>query len=191
MTFTATVEVGSGEWRVGSGTVGSGIVGSGEWGVGSGTVGSGEWGVGSGLMPVVGGPGSIITIGAGASAGTPTGTVTFEQGTTTLGTAILDSTGVAAFTTASLPAGDSDISVIYSGDGNYTGNTLAGLAQTVTQATSTITWSNPADISYGTPLSSVPAERHGFGGRHVYLQSGSRGRAQYRGRSGTERDLHA
>src|SRR5262249_8341470 len=49
--------------------------------------------------------------------GTPTGTVTFMNGSTTLGTATL-SGGSGSITTSSLPAGSDTITTIYSGDTN-------------------------------------------------------------------------
>jgi autotransporter-associated beta strand protein len=52
-------------------------------------------------------------------AGTPTGTVTFQDGTTTLGTASLGSTGSASFTTVALSAGNHSITAVYNGDSNF------------------------------------------------------------------------
>ena len=54
-------------------------------------------------------------------AGTPTGTITFKDGSTTLGTAALSTTnGVtsATFTTATFAVGTHSITASYSGDGN-------------------------------------------------------------------------
>src|SRR5205823_15029383 len=47
---------------------------------------------------------------------TPTGTITFMEGTNTLGTATLNATGVATFTANSLSAGPHSITAVYSGD---------------------------------------------------------------------------
>jgi hypothetical protein len=64
--------------------------------------------------------------------GTPTGTVTFLDGTTTLGTATL-SGGKASFGTATLAAGAThSITAVYSGDSTFAASTSAVLAQTVT-----------------------------------------------------------
>ena len=65
--------------------------------------------------------------------GTPTGTVTFRNGTSTLGTTTLSS-GKATFTTAALPAGSYAISVVYAGNAEYTGSTSATLTETVAKA---------------------------------------------------------
>jgi hypothetical protein len=53
--------------------------------------------------------------------GTPTGTVTFVDATTgtVLGTAGLDSTGVAQLTTNAVPSGSNTVRADYSGDGTY------------------------------------------------------------------------
>ncbi len=64
--------------------------------------------------------------------GTPTGTVTFLDGDTTLGTATIDGTGTATFTTSDLLLGSQMITAIYSGDATY-GDNSATLTQTVSQ----------------------------------------------------------
>ncbi len=69
-----------------------------------------------------------------SGSGIPTGTVTFLDGSITLGTVALDTTGKATFSTAALNLGGHAISVIYSGDANFT--TSAGqVSQSVKQAT--------------------------------------------------------
>src|SRR5262249_30831428 len=54
--------------------------------------------------------------------GTPTGSVTFLNRTTSLGTVSLDSSGAATFTTSGLPAGAQAITAVYGGDSNFTGS---------------------------------------------------------------------
>ncbi len=66
-------------------------------------------------------------------AGTPTGNVTFVDGSTTLGTAALDANGKATFTTSILSVGSHAIQVSYGGDANFTAST-GNLTQTVNQA---------------------------------------------------------
>jgi Bacterial Ig-like domain (group 3)/Domain of unknown function (DUF4214) len=63
-------------------------------------------------------------------AGTPTGSVTFMDGTTVLGTSTL-SAGTATFQTTTLSTGSHQISAVYSGDANFTGSTSAALTQMV------------------------------------------------------------
>lgn len=65
-----------------------------------------------------------------ASSGTPTGTVTFLDGTTKLGTGTLSS-GSATFQTSSLAAGVHNVTVSYSGDSNFNASTSTALSQTV------------------------------------------------------------
>jgi autotransporter-associated beta strand protein len=64
--------------------------------------------------------------------GIPTGTVTFQDGTTPLGTASLDSTGTAVFTTTALTDGNHSITAVYSGSTNLNPITSAPLIQTIT-----------------------------------------------------------
>jgi probable HAF family extracellular repeat protein len=64
-----------------------------------------------------------LTATAGAVApgtGLPTGTVTFSDGTTSLGTAAVNNSGTATLTTSSLASGNHSITASYSGDGNFT-----------------------------------------------------------------------
>ncbi|MGA2880751.1 MAG: Ig-like domain repeat protein [Bryobacteraceae bacterium] len=61
---------------------------------------------------------------------TPTGSVTFKDGTTTLGSVTL-SGGVAEFSTSALAVGVHSITAVYSGDFNYVGSTSPVLTQTV------------------------------------------------------------
>jgi hypothetical protein len=56
--------------------------------------------------------------------------VTFTAGSTVLGTAQLKSTGKAVFTTSSLPAGSTKITVTYYGDSNIA-KSSAALSQTI------------------------------------------------------------
>jgi hypothetical protein len=73
-------------------------------------------------------------------AGTPTGTVTFLDGTTTLGTGTL-SGGIASFTSSSLAAGTHGITASYGGNTSFTGSTSAAVNQTVNQDSTTSTFS--------------------------------------------------
>jgi N-acetylneuraminic acid mutarotase len=88
-------------------------------------------------------------------AGTPTGTVTFYDGSTPLGTGtlkVVNGINQASFPTTGLAVGDHAITATYGGDPNYNGSTSNGISETVSQATPVVNWSNPADIVYGTPL---------------------------------------
>jgi hypothetical protein len=61
----------------------------------------------------------------------PTGTVTFNDGTTALGTGPLDATGKATYSTSSLATGSHSITAIYAGDMDNAGSTSAALAITI------------------------------------------------------------
>ena len=70
------------------------------------------------------------------SANVPTGTVTFLNGTTTLGTGKLNSSGVATFATSALPAGTDEITASYGGDANNEASVSSALAQVVNPTSS-------------------------------------------------------
>mgnify|MGYP002403747206 CR=1 FL=1 len=69
--------------------------------------------------------------------GTPTGTVTFMDGATALGTGTL-SGGLATFATSALALGTHLITVVYSGDGSFAGSTSSVVTQNVDSATAYI-----------------------------------------------------
>jgi RHS repeat-associated protein len=76
--------------------------------------------------------------------GIPSGTVTFLDGKVSLGTSTLDSSGVATFTTSSLPTGTHLIGAFYNGSIIFNGST-ANLTQTVlASATASRLTSSPA-----------------------------------------------
>src|SRR5439155_17817648 len=67
--------------------------------------------------------------------GTPTGTVTFKDGTTPLATNSLVS-GQATLTTSSLLAGSHSITAVYNGDASFNTSTNSPLTQTVNKSPS-------------------------------------------------------
>jgi hypothetical protein len=75
-------------------------------------------------------------------AGTPSGTVTFVDGTTVLGAAVLDTNGQATFTTSALIAGMHTITASYGGDASFIAGVSAPLSHRVTPASLTITADN-------------------------------------------------
>jgi hypothetical protein len=70
--------------------------------------------------------------------GQATGTVTFKDGATTLGSAAVNG-NVANLTTSGLAIGTHSITTVYSGDSNFTGSTSNTVSQVVTKATTTTT----------------------------------------------------
>src|SRR6202022_958176 len=87
--------------------------------------------VASSLNPSTFGQGVTFTATVTATSGTPTGTVTFKNGTATLGTGTL-SGGSATFTTATLTVGTHSITAVYNGDANFAASTSPALQQGVT-----------------------------------------------------------
>src|SRR5262249_45681549 len=80
-----------------------------------------------------------VTVSAVApGAGTPTGTVTFLDGTVTLGTSSLTG-GTASFATSALSAVKHTITVSYAGDSNFSSSTSATLKEVVNQASTSAT----------------------------------------------------
>jgi hypothetical protein len=96
-------------------------------------------------------------------------TITFKNGSTTLGTGTL-SGGVATLTLTSLPTGSDSLTASYAGDSNFIASTSSALPFTVTKATPSITWGTPSAIIYGTALSStqLDATSGGVAGSFVY-----------------------
>ncbi len=69
--------------------------------------------------------GGSVTLTATATSmttGVPTGTVTFADGSNSLGTATLNPQGVATLTVTTLPPGANIITAVYAGDTNFTGS---------------------------------------------------------------------
>jgi len=94
------------------------------------------------------------TVGAAApGAGIPTGTVTFTDGSTILGTANLIN-GAASFTSGPLGAGSHAITASYGGSGNFLGGVSGVVAQIVNKAstTTTITSISPDPVVVGQPV---------------------------------------
>ena len=80
-------------------------------------------------------------------AGMPTGTVTFMDGTNSLGTGNLDGSGTATYSTTSLSVGAHTITAVYAGDGNFAASTSAALSQVVSQDGTTAVVVSPANPS--------------------------------------------
>jgi FKBP-type peptidyl-prolyl cis-trans isomerase 2 len=124
-------------------------------------------------------------------AGIPTGTVTFEDGGTPIGTAALGGGGSGFIMTGTLAVGEHDITAVYGGDTNFTSSTSSTLSQTVTTASTTTTVAvdvNPSVFgqpvtftatvsavspSTGTPTGTVTFEDAGVSIGTATLSSGS------------------
>ncbi|MCX6873811.1 MAG: DUF6288 domain-containing protein [Verrucomicrobia bacterium] len=82
------------------------------------------------------------------SGGPATGTVTFKDGTTVLGTGILDGSGQASHTPGTLAVANHSITASYGGDATFAGSVAAPLAYLVTAKALTITGVTAADKVY-------------------------------------------
>jgi len=93
--------------------------------------------------------GQAVTFTATVSSpsGTPTGTVTFLDGATSLGAATLGPSGTASLTTAALAVGPHSITASYGGDSNFNASTSSPLSQTVNMASTTVTSISSANPS--------------------------------------------
>jgi RHS repeat-associated protein len=83
------------------------------------------------------------------SGGNPvtTGTVSFTEGSTVLGTGTLNSSGHASFTTSTLAVGNHSVTAGYAGGGNYSPSTSAPLLQSVNTDPTTTTLTSSANPS--------------------------------------------
>jgi Big-like domain-containing protein len=84
--------------------------------------------------------GESVTLTATVSPSAATGTVTFSDGSTSLGTASVGASGVATLSTSALSVGTHQLTATYNGDANYSTSTSSALTQTVNSgATATTT----------------------------------------------------
>ena len=100
--------------------------------------------------------GASVTFTATLPSGA-TGTVTFHDGTTSLGTGTI-SNGVATLTTSSLPVGTHSITAQYGGNTNFNGATSTAVSQVVNMATPTVTLAsslNPSTFGASVTLSAA------------------------------------
>jgi large repetitive protein len=97
---------------------------------------------------------ATVAIAAGASPdGTITGLVTFSEGAVILGTAQINSSGVASIAVNALTVGPHNISASYPGNTNYGGNTSNILVQSITStATTTVLTAGGTTSLSGKPV---------------------------------------
>ena len=93
------------------------------------------------------------TVSSAVGGGVPTGTVTFLEGATTLGTGTLDGSGVATLAISSLTAGAHSITARYAGDSNYFAASSTAINQNVQDLQLAIT--NPGS---GGPMAGYVAD---------------------------------
>ena len=104
----------------------------------------------SGTNPSAYGTSVTFTATVSGAIGPPTGTVTFKEGATTLGTGTLNGAGVATYTTSALTVATHAITAVYGGDTNFTTSTSSAVSQVVNNGITTTTLSstpNPSALS--------------------------------------------
>jgi hypothetical protein len=97
--------------------------------------------------------GQAVTFTATVTGSSPTGTVEFLSGATSLAAPVALASGVAAFTTSILPVGTDSITAVYSGDSSNATSTSSALNETVSLApTITAVVSSAGHASFGQPV---------------------------------------
>jgi hypothetical protein len=115
--------------------------------------------------PAVGGTSVTLTALVPGNCNVPTGTVTFLDGTNTLGTQALNAGASASLSTANLTVGSHTITVTYPGDFNFDASTSSPFTQVVTgypTSTSIVVTPNPAGAFQSITLSSTVLSANGI-----------------------------
>ena len=115
-------------------------------------------GLTSSVNPVNVNANTVLTATASSTSGTPTGTISFLDGTTVLGTAPLNASGVATLTVSFSTPGTHPLTASYPATGPYQAATSPAVNETVQNfsATATLTSSvNPALVSNPTLLTAT------------------------------------
>jgi len=91
----------------------------------------------------------MFTAFVGSGSGTPTGTVTFFDGTTSMGSSALDANAFAMLSVSSLSTGTHTVTAQYNGNGTFATSTSSALSQTVNKANTTTSLTssrNPSNL---------------------------------------------
>ena len=112
--------------------------------------------------------GQTVTLSAKVSSSTsssPTGSVTWSDGSTALGSASLSANGSAQLAISTLTVGSHSISAAYTGDSSFTASTSGALTQTVTRAsTSTGLASSLNPAGYSQTVTFIATVQNSIGG---------------------------
>ena len=104
----------------------------------------------SNLHPSTYGQAVTLTATVSSAGPTPTGTVTFKNGSVVLGSRTLNADGVATSTTAKIPVGANTLTATYNGDALNGKSVSAAITQTVSQASlSMVLTSTPNPSTFG------------------------------------------
>ena len=114
--------------------------------------------------PVTQGNSTTLTATVTGTAPTPTGSVTFFDGMTSLGTVALNASGVATFTSANFSLGTHSLTANYGGDQQHPSSVSPAVVLTVTQAPPT---SIPALGAFGLALLALGLVAFAWRRRHA------------------------
>ena len=118
----------------------------------------------------------VFTATVSGPGAAPSGTVTFKDGATTLGTGTLNGSGVATLSTGALAAGSHTITAVYGGDSNYNTSTSAPLTQVVNQSTTTtalVSSVNPSSFGQSTTFTATVSGTGGTATGTVTFKDGA------------------
>lgn len=115
------------------------------------------------VNPAVAGKNDTLTVTITSNGGIPTGTVKFMDGTTLLGTAVLNAQGVAIYTVPAFSTGNHSITAVYPGDSNNLGTTPT-LSLSVDQATTAVGLTSSGSPSIAGVSITLSAKVMGNGG---------------------------
>lgn len=124
--------------------------------------------------PTSAGAGQLVVLSASVTGTGPTGSVTFKDGSTTLGTAPLNA-GQASLETSFGTTGSHSLTAVYSGDTNNTASTSAAVTETVSasSATTTALAVNPGSVQAGVPATLTASVTGASPGGTVDFKDGS------------------
>ena len=126
--------------------------------------------------PSVGGSNSTISAHLTGNCNIPTGTVTFFDGATQLGTGTLDTNGNTSLTTAALTVGSHTLTATYPGDFNFDPSTSISYVQVVTgypTATTLQVAPNPANALQAITFSATASSQFGVPGGTITFFAGT------------------
>ena len=120
--------------------------------------------LGSSANPSVYGDSVTLTATVAVAGGPATGTITFMDGATTLGTAALDTSARATFITNNLSATGSphSLTAVYGGDSNFPASTSSAVSQTITAKSLTASLTGTASKVYDGTIAATLAATNVF-----------------------------